>query len=598
MAAVKHHTLEISKNGKIINLTADDLAADPVELTRVGRIWYNTTEDIYKTTVFDPEQGKIVVQPLGQGLNVKDEGTQIRDNVPSLNFVGSQVTAVYNPESNRVDVYIPSPDYTSYYNSNNNVAMDCTVPSISTTSRRVANPNGAYGIGAWVTTGATAYPVLNSTYNGTVTFNTPRKCRFDTLTSSVELKVISGDGVTLLRNITLTNVKADATQTDNGATLAIAGFATHYDKFQANINVTLNLATILPNGGRLSVVITHHSDGTDYSKNQTDFFYDPNDTAATIANVDIAQNSLTSSKYLSGLRYYSLNDSFTITVGDIDNINDSSFPQPFMQVSSNSLFGIADFGVNMADLTGYTTRWDNQNASLSTSKVINRASYRYIGTAATISSYWIDWTNGSAVTSPSKSLLIDTYTANSTDSAEEFNDEAKRKGSTYGAWDSTAALGNSDLMVIGGVLRRQYGDWRTYLPANNSTRDYSAVNTNTQYFYRGFKKVGTSFSNGLMSLGGITQANLTNSDIVIWISLDNTNWYCCNVEYAGGALVNGAGCRINPDTQTIPNLEFTFGTGKSTSISTGPETWGAYVRIEMKSGSTVQLDWIRITNWA
>lgn len=35
-----------------------------------------------------------------------------------------------------------------------------------------------------------------------------------------------------------------------------------------------------------------------------------------------------------------------------------------------------------------------------------------------------------------------------------------------------------------------------------------------------------------------------------------------NVDYLGGALSNGSGCRINADTQKNGYIEFTLGTGK------------------------------------
>lgn len=613
MAYPKFHGIKVAANAEIQNAVIEKLTQvqeDALVLTTPGRIWYNLTSKKFKMTTLG-DDGLVVIiteisTPESVGITIKDEDVTVASNVQNLNFIGSGVMAVEG--TNEVVIYVPEPAWNSYYNSNTG-NTNATVADVSTTTRYISNPtgtvNGGFSIGDW--TAGTTHSVVHT---NTLTYATAGLCLFDNnLTTDFEVNVYDADGTTKIATLKKSDITGNSVTTDQGITITISGFVKHYHKYTASISVSIDLnnlgaaGTSLDSGGRFSVEMIHYNVSGNYTKTQSNLFYEPTTTTdPVLTGVSISEGTVTG-KYLSGIKYYINNDSFTLAISDVDNLNRITYPQPFVNVSSNSIFGIPDFDISSATsgLTGWTSAWDNQNVSFSASKVINRSSFRYIGAAGNISARWVDWSTGSYVSSTNQSVCIDTYTSSSTDINEDFRDEVKRLTSSWEAWNSQTTLSTTDLMIQSDVLKRQTGNWTTYRPGLTNNGDYSAANTNTQYYYRGFRHANTSHTNGKFNLSGVTQANLDNEDIVIWISLDGTSWFKCNDEYLGGTLSNGAGCRINVDSMPLPTLEFTLGSGLATSASTGPSVnsyWGIYCKIEMKNGSSVQLDTIRITNWS
>jgi hypothetical protein len=67
----------------------------------------------------------------------------------------------------------------------------------------------------------------------------------------------------------LVNINSDITYSDNGLTVSIIGFETHYDKFVAIISISVDLTKIIPNGGRFSIYTEHNNGiGKVYIKNR------------------------------------------------------------------------------------------------------------------------------------------------------------------------------------------------------------------------------------------------------------------------------------------------------------------------------------------
>jgi hypothetical protein len=93
---------------------------------------------------------------------------------------------------------------------------------------------------------------------------------------------------------------------------------------------------------------------------------------------------------------------------------------------------------------------------------------------------------------------------------------------------------------------------------------------------------------------------IIDKDIDIQISLDKINWYTLTEEYVGGSLINGAGCRIEPDTYKLDinnQLRFTLGTGKFTNLASA---WGIYFKIIYKdnvNGKSLFIDSFEIIDW-
>jgi hypothetical protein len=515
-------------------------------------------------------------------ITVRDEGTVVTTTLKDMNFIGEDVS-VYQ-DGDQTQIYIPAITFAPFYNQD-----AATVPNVSTSSRSISDPTtegNPFKIGDW--TAGTAHPSLRDT---TLTFNTPAKCSFIDKTTTISVVVYDANGSTMLATHSVGPVLTNLNSTDNNITIQVAGFVTDFVRYKAHIYVSIDISSILPNGGRFSVVITHNNSGTSYTKTQSGVFYDTDVETAALTGVSITENTPVI-RSISGLNYYDLGSTFDFGISDIDYINYLSYPQPFINVETDE-YGIADFNLSSGSLTSWTSKYDNVNASHASTQTITQTNYRFIGTDANVQARTVDWTNGSWVPSPDDAILIDTYTSSSDDVFEDFNDEIERRTSIYSAWTSTSLLGSNALMVQGGLLKRQEGNWTTYSPTN--TANYTG-NTNNQFYYRGFRDNGISHTNGIFTLTGPSETDLTNDDILIEISLDNVDWYNCNEEYTGGVLNDGDGCRINSDTITMPSLSFTLGAGKFTDSGSGPDGWGIYIRISMPNGSTVELQTLAI-NW-
>jgi len=646
---VKIHGMTLANNSWIENVVIERLETDPFPL-EVGRVWYNKTEKTFKAAYSDGLTGTVtktfstydelndfiellksslgtnqigfngyssntgtfavpsgsltdtlenIIEKVstlelggGSGVSVVDEGMQVLKVTKNVNFVGNDVLAVQSgPEE--VTVYVPAPDFAPMYNNE-----EAIISNISTTQRKIANNTGAlFSIGNWAA--GSSQP---STKTSAWIYNSPVKVGINDKTTTFTVQVFGSDDTTIIAQHTITNIDENTTSSSaNGITISVSGWETDYFRYKAYINVSLDLLTIIPNGGRFSVKMEHNNSILGkYSKSQGPVFFDPDtvESRPSIGSFDITENTAVI-KSLSGIKYYNLNSTFNINVNDIDNINKITWPNDnnVIRINSNTNFGISDYYLtsSSSDLTGWTNEWNVNNLSSTKVKSLTRSSFRFIGTDAKISGNWIDWIAGATQNSPNKSILIDTYNTESTDQYEEFTDESRRlKEDLHTQWDSTELLNSNDLMIQGGVLKRQTGDWSSYSPTNNA--NYSAANSNEQYYYREFKD-NTTHSNGLFYIGGITESNLSSGQVKIHISTNGTDWYDCSKDYTSGALSNNSGCRINKDTRALPYLEFTLGTGGSTDASTGTNGNGLWVRISMPAGSPVQLDYIRITNW-
>lgn len=645
----RHHGIRLAKGESWFeNLVIESLSSDPT-IEKEGRIWHNSTENVYKGS-FDDGTGGYTIKvfstsddllnyitflssgegaanigfdghtssgwavPSGtladtldtiinkiasveasgsDGIYMYDEGTDVLEHTRKINVVGEGAMLVQSgPEE--TTLYVPSPSFAPMYNMD-----EANVENIGTTNRRVANPTlNQFEIGDWNPTGS--YSTIKDT---TLIYNTNNKCGFNDKTTTLTAQVIGADGTTVIAQNQITNVDENSgTTTVNGIEININDWESDYFRYKAYVNITFDLSVIIPNGGRFEIKIMHDNSilGT-YTKTQGPLFFDPNESAndPSIAALNIIENTPVT-KWLSGVQYYDEGSTFDISVLDIDRINNLTWPNDnnLIYISSNGEFGISNFYLtaSSSSITGWTSDWDNDNLSVTTTKTIDRDDFRYIGTAANISGRWIDWSTGPYQNSPTKTVLIDTYDVDATTLNEEFNDESRRLQSDLTTpWNSMSELGTNDLMVQSGKLKRAYGNWQTYLPTN--TVDYNDVNIETQSYYREFIDSGTSHSNGKFQLGGITETDLTNNDIIIWISTNGTDWYNCNSDYSSGMLTNGDGCRINKITEQMPYLEFTLGTGGSTDAGSGSAGFGLFVKIDIRNGSSVELEYIRIINW-
>lgn len=533
----------------------------------------------------------------GAGLiKVKDESTLIGE-FDTITFVGNQVTAIAG--TGEAVIQIPPSSYASYFNQ-----AGALVADITTTSRIVASPiseGTPYKIGSW--TGGTPHPCSNS---GSLVYQTSGLFSiFNNTSTTIKVDVLDADGVTVIATHTETLTGNIDITTDN-IRIEITGFTTDTDKYKASFRSTINLAAILPQGGRYSVRITHTNtgDGGPYVKLQSDIFYDSNPINPTITNPTLSENT-PNIVNLSGINFYGLGSTFNAGIADVDNINNRSYPSTFLNIIGSD-FGLPQLNLTGANLTGWTSAYDNTNASYTNAGwTITQTNFFNKGSLKS-QARWIDWVNGTLQDSITISALVSTYVNNATRIYEDFRNESRRLKSDYTtSWDSTQSLvsyeGGNGLQVIQSKLIYPQEDFTIYSPSIGTQKDYTSL-TGDRIWNSHFYHTSVNHSNGIFKLTGynITEAMLLAKDVDIQISLDKISWYTLTQDYLGGALSNGAGCRVETDVYNLTlngQLKFTLGTGKFTDATSD---WGIWYKIIYKdnvNGKTSYIDSFEIIDW-
>ena len=526
--------------------------------------------------------------------DIYDEGVLVSSGITKVNLVGADVNC-FEGSPGEVTIYIPSASFSSHFNTTDGITN--AVPSnVATTNRYVAAPTSEgtpYKIGDW--TAGNLYPTTRA---ATLAYSTPEKFSIANNTSTtITVKVYGADSITVLDTVTGTIVgDGTFTSTSTFVTATISGFVTETIRYAASLAVNINIAGILPNSGRFSVEIIHNDAGTSYSFGQNNIFYDTEPSIASLTSVTIAPTvgGEVIGK-VSGVPYYSTGTQFTVTAAGIDNINADTYPSTVLDITGAGI-GLPALAITTSGLTGWTNVHSNTGASYQkTDWAINAGSY-CTSSAQTAQAKVNDWTAGTLVNSNSLNYRIQTYADNSTRVYEDFRGETNRLTSVYGAWDNNQVItsydGTNGLIVECSRLVYPTKNYTTYNPAGPN---YSGL-TGNRVYYRRFWHTGTSHSNGILHMGdtNIVETDIVNSAVKIDISLDGVQWYSCNVDYLGGALSNGSGCRINADTRKNGYIEFTLGTGKFTDAAS---SWGILVRITYTT-TNKYLGIFEITNWS
>jgi hypothetical protein len=500
----------------------------------------------------------------GGSLTILDEGVAV-GTADTIDIVGADHNAVLTAPG-EVTIYSPSLSVVSHYNTSDGT-NNCTVGDRATTSRLISDPapDNNYKIGVW-----SAGDSANSYNGGTWSYTTTNDCLFEDDTSTIAVTVLDDDDVTPLATHTTAAITGNIDVTVNNIRIRVTGWAVEGGVYyRGTITIDITMSAILANGGRVSIQ-TAHNTGSGYSKNEGPRFYDAQTNAQAIGNVTIAENTVSSSKYISGLRYYDEGDTFDIAVDDLDYMNDMSYVANFLRFTTASEYGITNFNVSGAGLTGWTNYWNDTNSTYSGTHAIDIDDFRYIGTAANITGQVYDWSAGASDASPNASICIDTYDQESSDLAEYFTDEAYRRlagyAGTEGLWDSTQDIGaydgNTGAQVINGILKVGDTNWTTYAPGGVGNPNYSAHSAPKDYYRRFIDSTSSVRGSATLAIQGFTLTDLIASDVEMWIMIPGRFTSACYAHTAslynfGTFTGNNDPIRLN--SSTANSIDITFG---------------------------------------
>lgn len=495
-----------------------------------------------------------------EGLN---EGVSI-GTFTSLNVVGADAELVLTGPD-QATLFVPPLSIVSHFNTadGNN---SCTVANAASTSRLVSDPapDNNYKIGAWA-----AGASVSASNSGTWSYTTTNQCLFEDLTSTITVNVYDDDGATVLATHTTAAITGNIDVTVNNIRIIVTSWAIEASLYYKGIiTVNITMSAVLPFGGRTSVEIIHAT-GSSYTKSEGPRLYDKQTNAQTISGVTIAENTVSSSKYLSGLQYYDEGDTFDIAIADLDYLNDMSYIANFVRFTTAPEYGITNFNLSGADLIAWTNYWNDVDSSYSGTKAIDIDDFRYIGIAGNIAAQVWDWVAGASAASANASICIDTWDQQSTDLAEYFTDEVFRRVAgfvgTEGLWDSTQDIGayddNNGAQVISGILKVGDTNWTTYAPGLLGNPNYSAHAAPKSYYRRFIDSTSSVRTSCSFTISGFTLANLVSSDIEMWIMVPGKFTTPCFVH--GAALYNfgtfdgdNDPLRLGSSTSGVINITF------------------------------------------
>lgn len=353
------------------------------------------------------------------------------------------------------------------------------------------------------------------------------------------------------------------------------GWYNSVNAFQ-KMNAELNIANLVE--GFYSFRMTHSLTAGDQSTNIYILWYDNTaDNLSFGVSCSVTMGAIASSKYISGIRYYSLSDPLTVAY-TADNVFQKCYH--VSQVSKYKFDGrAADITKNPLAIPAYT---DNL-AILADPTTINRTNY-YTTNGRCLATLQHPWKSSVTSQSPSDMIHICTYGNVSTDKIEYFRDENYRlPDSNYdtdftmtGQWLSSATLSNTQALVYeeSVMSAKPIHDFTAsgldILPV--STRDYSTFTGDQIYLRTFYDPVTEPHNNVNLTLSGLVAATdvgeLGSGDVNVEIKLPSqTGWLDAGKLFNVGDFTgaDGDGCRTSASGST---LGITFGTN-STAYSFG-----------------------------
>lgn len=356
----------------------------------------------------------------------------------------------------------------------------------------------------------------------------------------------------------------------------------------------LNIKQDLLVQGENKIQLVHEVGNSTNDINTTDefiVFWDAFDGEMGFKDIYMDEVELNSSKYLSGVRYYSIGDKFRLRF-EAENIFNNSYIENEQLYIGLDEFAVQSFHTNYKDeyILGqpqprigediyYLNEFTIDQGDMYSSKPILKLEAKNpFKTHNQIKS--------------NTNFLINTVSGRATDTEEFFVDEIYRlpldsynstPGNIIGLWDSTQALSTNDLQLFGGKLVFPSEDFSKYHPTQSV--DYSNFSGQKQYI-RAFR------SNQPHNNGVFTIRNFYNADpnIKVEIKLPGlTGWMQLNKLYnmADFTGTDGDGCLVENKGEVY---EWTSG-----GFSTADSGYIIIVRITMYEKtnyiSSMKIDW-------
>jgi len=284
----------------------------------------------------------------------------------------------------------------------------------------------------------------------------------------------------------------------------------------------------------------------------------------------LQETNLISTKYCSGVRYYSIGDRFNVQFTGIGLFNNTYTMTP-IEIDMPGLQPI-DLEWNHEDATGYQTPprlgdLYNFNGEI----ILNEYNEYDINAVMTIKTR-DPFGQGEVATTTPVNRLVNTFTNGSTDLIEYFRDEIYRlpqdnyniiPTQRVNVWNSQNLLMQNDALIFNKKLMYANLNFASgYKP--NQVANYSTF-TGQQRYFRSFYKP-TARNGGRIQINGVTVQDITSNRILIDIKLPTqTGWLSLNKNYDVSVFTgsDGDGCLLKVEGNDYHYSSGTFSTANS-----------------------------------
>jgi hypothetical protein len=369
----------------------------------------------------------------------------------------------------------------------------------------------------------------------------------------------------------------------------------NYSKYQKG-KFELHLDDTILVSGENSIKLAHSFDTTTHETPELIIFYDTSLLPITMNSFDIRQGRLISNKYMSGLRYYAVNDSLRCSFR-IENLFNNTYIFPNQVNVDSSELAISPYWINHGSVGSSYINFGQPfiNAILQSDeeKIIDIPNI--VKNRPTIRTKAYNLLESEEF-SYQENVLINTYGVKATDVHEYFVDEAYRLpvanydytfNDYKNQWNSAAEIGANDLQVYSNLLIYPRTNFTiNYLPIQ--TRNYSGY-AGDRYYIRAFMDAGVPHNNGVIYIKGFDSNTCPYINVELKLP-GQTNWMNLRQLY-NEADFNGEdsdGCLINHDT-----FYYEFTTGKYSTADSG---YMILVKITMTENNYIPIEELSI-NW-
>ncbi len=371
-------------------------------------------------------------------------------------------------------------------------------------------------------------------------------------------------------------------------TVTYVGIYLNYSLYQRG-SYEINLDSSVLVAGENSIKLRHVYDTATDSTPTLVLFYDPCQDVPSFTNFDIRQNKIISSKYLSGLRYYSINDTLNISFKALKLFN-NTYVLPNQVTIDSTQLAIPSYSISYSS-AGSTYEDFGQpfiNAIVVSDEAKTISLANIITSTPSIKAVGRNLKESSEF-NYSEKILINTYSPKSTDKNEYFVDETYRLpiesydstlSSYKNLWKSIDLIGSSDLQVFSGSL---------IYPRDNFSINCLPIQSANYYGLSGVRSYIRAFydtnphTNGTLYIKGYNIATCPYIKVEIKLP-GQTGWLNLSVLY-NAATYNGYdadGCLLSQN-----NNYYQYTTG---NFSTADSGYKMLVKITMTASNYVPIE--------